>query len=358
MISTVAALSALPQIVLGPVLGVAQDRYGRRAVLLPCLALWVLGAALQAAGLATGRWVFPLFVGGRLLQAMADSGFFQTALALIADAYQGDPRLGRAMALIESSGSAGGIAAPLLTAAVLPLGAWAPAAATGLLGLCLLLYLARTVPARRAVVHTVPLKAALPHLRHRQVVGTYLTGLLAMFTLQGVQTFLGFLLRDRYGLGTQAQGLLLAVVPWAMLAGALLTPLLQRRWPWQRLLPGSLFSSVLVFAVMALPLGWPLLTAGLAASGLLLGAILPLGNGVLAGRGDSSTRGVLMALFSSFRLLGSLAAPLLLGLTLPSGYTVTYAVAGVVAAGVSVAATPLLRAPAIEPDALPAAADD
>jgi hypothetical protein len=143
-----------------------------------------------------------------------------------------------------------------------------------------------------------------------------------------------------------------------MLSGALLTPLLQRRWPWQRLLPASLFSAVLVFAVMALPLGWPLLALGLTAAGLLLGAILPLGNGVLAGKGDASTRGVLMALFSSFRLLGSLAAPLLLGLTLPSGYTVTYAVAGVVAAGIAVAATALLRAPASGAQELQLAADD
>jgi MFS family permease len=196
MISTVAALSALPQIVLGPLLGVAQDRYGRRAVLLPCLTVWLAGAAIQVAGLATGRWVFPLFLGGRLLQAMADSGFYQTALTLIADAYQGDPRLGRAMALIEVSGSAGGIVAPLVTAAVLPLGAWMPAAVTGLLGLGLLLYLARTVPAGQPLHHAAPLRrqaaSALPHLRQPRVIGTYLTGALAMFTLQGGQTFLGF----------------------------------------------------------------------------------------------------------------------------------------------------------------------
>lgn len=351
MISVLATGSALPQAFLAPFLGLAQDRYGRRAVLVPCLSVWVLGAVVQVFALTSGVAVYPLFLTGRFLQALADAGFFQIALSLVADAFAGSPELGRAMALIESSASAGGIIGPVLTAAVLPLGPWAPSALTGLAGVALLFWLGPTVPAGRpgqvaaAASQSLPaqVRAALPTLRGRVVLGAYLAGGLCMFTLQGVQTFLGFVVRDRYGLVASGQGLILTIVSAAMLVGAQFTPALLRRLPNRTLLPLGLGASGFLFAVLALPLSQTGLTVGLAAGGLVLGMVLPLGNGVLAGAASEETRGVLMALNGATRQLGSLIAPLIIGFLLPTGYAVAYGTAALLAVVINLVSAYLVR---------------
>ncbi|MGE5675976.1 MAG: hypothetical protein ACM3XM_19195, partial [Mycobacterium leprae] len=261
------------------------------------------------------------------------------------------PRLPRMMALLESAASVGGIVGPVLTAAVLPMGIWAPSAVTGLFGLALTLFLARSLPGGRPAAATGgdrslsrQLATAWPFIRSPLVLGGFLMGFLSLYALEGVQTFLGLLVRDRYGLGSGAQGVLLSVVPWAMLLGAQLVPGLLKRHSWFRLSVLALLSGVAAFAVLTVPMRWPALAAWLALVGVGMGAILPLSNSHLAGQGTPAVRGMIMAIYGSARLFGALVAPLLLGALLPSGYSQTYLVSGAIGAAVSLVAMALVRA--------------
>jgi len=74
------AAATLPGVVVAPVIGLLADRYGRREVLVPCLAVFGL-----AGGLSSFAPTFPALIGLRLLQGVGSAGLINLAVVVIAD---------------------------------------------------------------------------------------------------------------------------------------------------------------------------------------------------------------------------------------------------------------------------------
>ncbi len=80
----------LPGIVMAPVIGLLADRYGRRAVVVPCLVAFGVCGAL--AGLAPS---FGALVAIRFLQGAASAGLVNLAVVIIGDHWDGTDRIRR-----------------------------------------------------------------------------------------------------------------------------------------------------------------------------------------------------------------------------------------------------------------------
>ncbi|HVL04247.1 MAG TPA: MFS transporter, partial [Acidimicrobiales bacterium] len=81
------AAATLPGIVVAPVIGLLADRYGRREVLVPCLAAFGV-----AGGLASFAPTFGVLIFLRLLQGVGSAGLINLAVVVIADHWNGVDR--------------------------------------------------------------------------------------------------------------------------------------------------------------------------------------------------------------------------------------------------------------------------
>lgn len=82
----VAALP-LPGIVIAPLIGVLADRYGRRNLLVPCLALFGTGGIVAATA-----GTFEVFVGARFVMGLGAAGLINLGVVLLSDTFEGEQR--------------------------------------------------------------------------------------------------------------------------------------------------------------------------------------------------------------------------------------------------------------------------
>jgi MFS family permease len=85
--SLILSAFTLPGILMGPVVGILADRYGRRPVLIPSLVVY--GVAGGAVLLAPGLWTV---VALRVVQGAAAAGLITLAITLIGDTFEGSQR--------------------------------------------------------------------------------------------------------------------------------------------------------------------------------------------------------------------------------------------------------------------------
>lgn len=162
------AAATLPGIVLAPIIGLLADRYGRREVVVPCLALF--GAAGGLAALAPN---LPVLVGLRLLQGAGSAGLINLAVVLIGDHWQGADRvrvLGRNSAVLTSSLAI----LPAAGGALTDLAGWRAPFVVYFIGLPAAWLVWRWLPASvpRDVAIRDQIRGTVPMLRTPAVIGT------------------------------------------------------------------------------------------------------------------------------------------------------------------------------------------
>ena len=199
---------SLPGIVLAPLIGVLADRYGRRAVLVPCLVAY---------GLAGGSVVllrsFEVVLALRVVQGAAASGLVTLAVTLIGDSFAGRQR-NQLMGVNGAVISVGTAAYPLLGGALAEL-TWTAPFALYLLGVPVGLLALRALPGRdatasddaRGLDYLRGVVAAVPTRRALLVYGTYVAVFVVLYG--AILTTLPLLLSQEYGLSPFGNGLLL-----------------------------------------------------------------------------------------------------------------------------------------------------
>jgi len=286
---------ALPLALLAPVFGALSDRHGRRAVLLPAVALFCLGSLGTA--LSPG---YALALATRVVTGIGAAGMLPVAFACAADS--GPDRAPTHIAAVQAGLTGGIILAPVYGAWVTGLFGWraafaglALAAALSLPGLIRFRGGAAAVPGA-APAGPVLVPGALGAIL---AMGFGLGGAVGIYALAGER------LRDLTGLGTGGVGLVYAGFGLLTLLGNLAMPRVigmarDGRHLMRLCLCGAL---VAIVALFALPLGLGTACLAMAAWALLGGTGAPALQSHLAGLSEHR-RGTLMALASGALNLG------------------------------------------------------
>lgn len=308
----VVAAGALPGVFVAPIIGALADRWGRRAVVVPCLV--VFGVMGGLAGLAP---TFPLLLGARLLQGLVSAGLVSLAVVIIGDHWGGLERarlIGHNAAVLTISVAI----YPALGGALAALGGtWRAAFIPYPFAVLVAWYVAVQLPKGRQVeAQTGSLlelgRAALGQLARPVVASSVLLGFVAFVLIFGLfVTTMPLLLDQRFALGVFPRGLVMAVSAIGATITALNLRRLRSRWSGDALIAVSFGIFVMGFAVIAAAPILPILILGSFTYGLAEGAAIPTIQDRVVGASADEVRGAVVALFVSGARAGQVVGPLL-----------------------------------------------
>ena len=325
------AAATLPGIVVAPAIGLLADRFGRRAVLLPCLI--VFGLAGLASSFAP---TFESLVGLRFVQGVGSAGLINLGVVLIADYWEGADRarvigwnaavLTVSVAIIPPLG--GGLAA---------LGGWRWSFAPFVLALVAAVAVARYVrstPRQGAHSFVEQIRGAAVVVRSPIVLGCIAFGTVFFILTFGlILTALPLMLEQRFGLGVGLRGLVFVAPALGATLVAFNMGKLRVRFGARRLL----VAGAALFAVGYLTMGFlpvlALVVLGAFIHGLGEGGTVPTVQELVASASPPESRGAVVAVWVGFVRLGQTIGPLAAAASVASfGFGPTYG-AGVVLAG-------------------------
>ncbi len=308
------AAGTLSGVFMAPVIGLLADRFGRRAVLVPCLV--VFGVSGVLAGLAPS---FPALLGLRFTQGVGSAGLINLAVVIIGDHYDGIERarmIGRNAAVLTVSLAVFPAVGGLLT----ELGSWR---------LPFVLYAVAPLTAAAAwrLLPAVELgeRQRLGRQLHeagevlrRPLVALSVAWGFVVFTLVfGLfLTALPILLDDEFGLGAAGRGLVLAAPAASATVVALSVGRLRAGLGGRTLIIVSTGLWAVAFTVIGLASVLPLVLFAALLYGLGEGAAFPTLQDYVAGVAPAASRGLVIAVFVSAVRAGQTTGPLLAGVGL------------------------------------------
>ncbi|MBL0387153.1 MFS transporter [Tumebacillus sp. ITR2] len=323
-ISVFTVVLALMQIVYGPL----TDLKGRRYVLLPGIALYVLATI----GCAFSHSIYVLLVF-RGFQAAGIATGSVVATTVIGDLFSGKER-GRAMGTFQMMVSLGAVAGPLIGGYI-----GAQAGFNGVfwvlagVGSALLMSIAFLLPETKSQESSgdrFTVKSFAVILRHPTGLSVILLGFIQYYTFYNFLVFLPDILSRYYSLGIEEKSLVFLPLSLAIAVGSFIGGRLQERIEPRRslILTSSLnVASVVLFLLLAkLSLG--LLILSIFLFGLCLGLSLPVQTTLLTAS-FVRERATAIGVYNFFRYMGMAAGPMVGTVLYRGGVSVLYGVAAV-----------------------------
>lgn len=304
------AAATLPGIAMAPVIGILSDRFGRREVVVPCLALFGLAGGL--AGLAPS---FEALLALRLVQGVGSAGLINLAVVIIGDHWDGAER-----AKVIGQNSAALTAAiavlPPLGGLLTDLGGWRatflPYWLAILSAAAVWLVLPRST--RRDVSVAEQVREAVSFARTTTVVVVVGTGVVVFLVIFGLfLTALPLHLEAEYGLGATARGGVLGLPALTSTIAALGIGRVVGRFGARAVVLVAMAGFSLAFVVMGLAPVLPLLLVGALLYGLGEGLTIPALQDIVAGAAPASSRGSVMAVWVSGVRAGQTVGPVVAG---------------------------------------------
>lgn len=325
------AAGTLPGIVMAPVIGVLADRFGRRAVLVPCLTAF--GAFGLLSALAP---TFPLLLALRLLQGLGSAGLINLAVVIIGDHWSGLDRarlVGQNAAILTASLAI----FPPLGGFLTELGGWRLSFAPYGIGLATAILIFRRLEANRPVAGVTvraQLSGAGSAIRHRDVMGSVTIGVIIFMLIFGLfLTTLPVHLEREFGLSAGQRGMVIAAPALTSTLTALRLGWLRARFGAVTLLSGAAVLFTVAFAAIGVAPTLPLLLAGAMLYGLGEGVFIPTLQDVVAEASTPAQRGAVVAVWVGAARAGQTVGPVLASITYGLvGTGTTFVLGGVLAA--------------------------
>lgn len=294
--------------------GYLVDRYGAKPVLVGGLLL--NGTALALYGLAP---TYTALLGLAFLAGIGKSVFHPADYAILSAAFSKE-QSGKPYSLHTFSGFAGGAIAPITVTGLYQVFGWEIALAlSGLIGIVLaaLLALRLQVPKLAALdANTVGQRVSL--FLSRALILMFVFYVFTAMTTSGLQSFLPSTITRLYGVPLSSASVALTVYLSTLAAGVLLGGIVADRVSHHARVVGSLFAGGMLFMLLIAvthPPIW-LLFPIFAAGGTLHGVIMPSRDKLVREASPEGAVGKSFGFVSTGISLGSVTAPLILGLIL------------------------------------------
>lgn len=326
------AAGTLPGIVMAPAIGVLADRFGRRAVLVPCLVAFGAFGLLSALAPSFGALLVL-----RLLQGVGSAGLINLAVVIIGDHWTGLDRarlVGQNAAVLTLSLAV----FPPLGGLLTELGGWRLSFAPYAVGLATAALIYRRLDANGPAVGVTlreQLSGAGSAIRHRDVLGSVTIGVIIFMLIFGLfLTALPVHLQREFGLSAGQRGLVIAAPALTSTFTALRLGWLRARFGVVALLSGAAVLFTVAFAIIGVAPTLPLLLAGAMLYGLGEGVFIPTLQDVVAGASTAAQRGAVVAVWVGAARAGQTAGPLLASAAYGAvGTGTTFVLGGALAAG-------------------------
>lgn len=339
--SLVVTAFSIPAGILIPLAGYLSDRYGRKAVMVPALLIFGLGALVAALSITFLAHPYWGLIAGRVIQGAGASGMAQLAMALTADIFRSHERA-KVLGLLESANGLGKVVSPVSGAVAglilwfLPFYLFAALA----LPLGVLFWLIVKEPKMKRPQRPLRqyLKDASQIFRTKGLaVGAVLvTGALVLFVLFGTLFFLSETLEKRYGMAELTSGFILAL-PVAALSGTsfLVGNYLQKH---ARISKVSITLGMLLITAVEVVLVFfshsrMVLFIAISLMGLGGGLVLPCLTLLITSATSPDERGFVTSLYGGARFLGVALGPPIVGWLMGFGDPYVFAVTAALALG-------------------------
>ncbi|MFN6538612.1 MAG: MFS transporter [Nostoc sp. EkiNYC01] len=299
-----------PSLVLGPIIGIFADRWGRKRIMVP--SLFLFGVAGTACAFARD---FNLLLWFRLLQGIGAAPLLSLSITLIGDLYTGDRRT-EAMGYIASISSVGTATYPIIGGTLATIGWYYPFMLPILaipLGLLVLLGLKNPEPQGDRNLKQY-LRNAVKVLKNRQLFGLFIASAANFVFLYGAYvTYLPQLLNDTFKAPPSIIGLLLSSVSISITIASSQLGRLARRFPATNLISASyVFYALAMFIIPFVPNLWLLLIPSII-FGIGLGIGFPSIQTLLADLAPKEYLATIISVNGTFFGLGQTLGPLLMG---------------------------------------------
>lgn len=344
--SLIVTAFSIPAGILIPVAGYLSDRFGRRVIMAPGVALFGVGALMAALASTVLPHPYTGILVGRVVQGMGAAGMSQLAMAMVADLFGGKSRA-RALGTIEAANGLGKVVSPIsgglvgLISWYLPFYIFAVLSLPLALGIFFYTREPRRVGAKVALGRYVRRIADVFGQRGAALGSGLVAGGVTMFLLFGTLFFLSETLERRFHVPELLTGFILAI-PVAAMSGVsyLVGTYLSTREPLARAaVIAGLGVLVAVEATLALLHAHrPVLYVATAFVGVGAGVALPALTLLITSSADAAERGLITSLYGAVRFFGVALGPPAFGFMMKASEGLLFGLGGVLAGAALVVA--------------------
>ena len=308
---------SVASILLIPIAGYLSDKFGRKMILLPSLAITFIGGLIS--GFASWKMNDPymVIIIGRIIQGIGSAGAFPIILPLVGDLYKDDHEASACLGIVETSNTFGKVLSPILGAA-LALWIWFipffSISVFSLISFLMVLFFIK-VPKKkdkpiklRDFLHEVK---EIFHKDGRWLYTVFITGAFIMLILFAVQFFLSNILESKYDIHNVKKGLVLAIPLFFLCVSSFITgkKIKDNIKAMKILIIISLIVAAVTISFASHLDNLYFLIGTLSLFGAGLGAILPSLDALITENIDKEQRGTITSFYSSARFFGVAAGP-------------------------------------------------
>jgi ACDE family multidrug resistance protein len=338
-----------------PIAGYLSDRFGRKIIIAPALIIFGLGGLLAGVAAWLVAKPFSLILAARILQGIGGGGTYQLAMALTGDIFQTAERA-KALGILESSNGLGKVVSPILGSLAALLIWFAP----------FFIYPLLAVPVAAGVWWVVKepeqerkqrpvseyLKSVWTVLKKNalSLAAAFLTGLLALFMLFGVLSYLSDILEEQYAIKGLIKGFVIAIPVLGLAITSYLSGTWLQKQAGQVCKWAAMGGMLLVGAALLIPVFTTNLYVFMTAvtlQGIGTGLALPAVNLLITGTAEREERGLITCLYGTVRFFGAAFGPPVFGLLVGGSKLPLFIVSAISVALAGVLSFTCIQAPRI-----------